>query len=97
MKPNINDVVCAEFGVSMEELKMNGRQLHVFIPRAVIMWYNVRQFVNRDKIAAEFNTKRSNTYNSVKKINELIVTDKMFSNRINFILEQMKHKTNEQI
>ena len=97
MKLTINEVVCKEFNVTMEELKRNGRQLHAFIPRAVIMWYNVLQFGNRDKIAAEFNTKRSNTYNSVKRINELRVTDKIFSNRLDFILSQMKYKNDEEI
>lgn len=89
----IEDAVCQEWGVTIEEMKLKTRKRRICEPRQVIMWYN-REYrkYSYDMASAPFNLDHATAMSACKVVKNYLETDPVFRNRVIQTLSKVKIK-----
>lgn len=89
----IEDAVCQEWGVTIEEMKQRTRKRRICEPRQVIMWYN-REYrkYSFDMASAPFDLDHATAMNACKIVKNYLETDAVFRNRVITALSKVKIK-----
>ena len=87
----VKKVVCAEYGITLEEMALKTRSLRIAFPRQVAMWLCHRLYNwGERQICAAFNKGRGTPWNALKTVGDRMDTEDDVKDRIEGLIERIR-------